>query len=116
MNTRPLTLDERRLIELIADQLSVSEGATLRADAREARAKVMDTDGSLVRFEIAGYNRPKYHGQHSFGVEGVVNDEDGAQLSVVLYADENGRLLELELIRPDLGPIRGPQWNSLKLF
>lgn len=42
-------------------------------------------------------------------------DSDGAELSVQLYADENKRLLELELIRRDSTDLLGPGWATLQL-
>lgn len=42
-------------------------------------------------------------------------DGDGVDLSVLLYADENGHLLELEFIRWDASDLVGPQWNTLTL-
>ena len=43
-------------------------------------------------------------------------DADGVELTVLLHADVNGRLLEVELIRWDeLEPI-APQWSSLKVL
>ncbi len=43
-------------------------------------------------------------------------DKDGAELSVLLHADENGRLFELEFVRWDEGPLVGPEWGTLKLY
>ncbi len=73
-------------------------------------------DGARVIFEIAGYQRPPYRGQHPFGVEGKMLDSDNTELSVLLYADENGRLLELEFIRWDSNDPLSPQWGTLKVF
>lgn len=66
-------------------------------------------------FEIAGYKRPMYRGQHPFGVEGRMLDSDGVEVSVLLHVDENGRLLELELIRWDSKDLLGPRWETLRL-
>ncbi|WP_162579839.1 DUF6984 family protein [Variovorax sp. PBS-H4] len=59
--------------------------------------------------------RPPHRGQHPFGVEGRMLDSDGTKLSVLLHADENGRLLELEFIRWDSGDLLGPRWETLSL-
>jgi hypothetical protein len=114
--TRPLTHDERRLIVDIANKLGGMEGTQLLADVENATASPATPDGSRVTFEIAGYVRPKYRGQHPYRVEGLMLDGDGAELSVVLHADENGRLLELEFIRGAEGDLIAPNWNTLKLF
>jgi hypothetical protein len=69
------------------------------ADLENASAVPATEDGSRIQFEIRGYDRPPYKGQHPFGVEGKMQDQDGAELSVLLHADKNGRLFELEFIR-----------------
>lgn len=43
-------------------------------------------------------------------------DADGAEISVVLYADENGRLLELEYVRWGGGALLDPQVDSLRVW
>ena len=43
-------------------------------------------------------------------------DADGADITVSLYADENGRLYELELLRWDPGEIIDPDWKTLTLY
>ena len=113
--TRPLTLEETSLITKIAERLGDVEGRKLTADMQNARAQALADDGSRIVFEIAGYERPPYRGQHPFGVEGKMLDDDGTELSVLLHADENGRLLELEFIRWGPGPLISPNWPTLKL-
>ena len=82
-----------------------------------ATADVFATEGALrIVFCINGYDRPPYRGQHSFGVEGKVNDSDGQLLMIDLFADQNDRLLELEIVRYADGPIKGPDWASLVLY
>ena len=41
-----------------------------------------------------------------------MQDGDGADLQVILHADEADRLLELEIIRWSGGPVIGPKWDS----
>lgn len=76
----------------------------------------MSSSGSRIVFEIDGYLRPPYRGQHAYKVEGKVLDRDRAEVSVVLYADENNRLLELEFIRWDGGQIIDLDWETLQLY
>jgi len=80
---RPLTTEERTLITRVADRLDQSERDQLRADADNATAVPATPDGSRIRFEILGYQRPPYRGQHPFGVEGKMLDRDGTELSVL---------------------------------
>jgi hypothetical protein len=113
---RPLTSEERDLIARIAEKLGGSEGAQLLADSKNASAMSGTADSSRVLFEIPGYERPAYKGQHPYGVEGKMLDQDGAELSVLLHADENGRLFELEFIRWGEGNLIAPDWSTLKLY
>jgi len=115
MIVRPLTAEERSLVRRIADRLGGDEGAQLRADLENATARAVIADGSIVEFDISGYERPAWRGQHPFRVEGTMVDRDGAELEVVLHADENGRLLELEIIRYDPGDLIAPDWSTLEL-
>lgn len=113
---RPLTNGERALVARIGEKLGGNEGAQLLADLENASAVTATEDGSRIQFEIRGYDRPPYKGQHPFGVEGKVQDEDGAELSVLLHADENGRLFELEFIRWGEGDLINPDWDTLQLY
>jgi hypothetical protein len=56
-------------------------------------------------------------GIYSYGPfgEGRMLDSDGTELSVLLHADENGRLLELEFMRWDSSDLLGPNWETLRL-
>lgn len=82
----------------------------------ERCAVVEETEGgeSLV-FAIDGYCRPPYVGQHPYPTEGSVIDEDGEKLSVVLYADQQDRLLEMELIRWSGDARCSPRWDTFEL-
>jgi hypothetical protein len=115
MNMRSLTAEEKALIVNFASGLGEDERAQLLRDLQEASAVSATPDGSRILFDIAGYERPPYRGQHPFGVEGRMLDSDGTDLSVLLHADENGRLLELEFIRWDSGDLLGPRWETLSL-
>ena len=67
-------------------------------------------------FDLSGYLRPPYRGQHSYPSEGKMRDRDGAEVTVVLYADENDRLLELEFIRWGDGDLIGPDLSTIELY
>lgn len=115
--TRPVSKEERAFIALVAEKLSQNSlRLQLLSDIDVATAEDVTSDGSRVMFHLAGYHRPPYRGQHSFGVEGSIEDSDGTQISIDLFADQNDRLLELEFIRHDQGKILSPNWSSLKLF
>nr|WP_162574684.1 hypothetical protein [Variovorax sp. PBL-H6] len=103
------------LIANFASRLEERERTQLLEDLEKASATLATPDGSRVMFDIAGYKRPPYRGQHPFGIEGRMLDSDGAELSVLLHADENGRLLELELVRWDSSDLLGPRWETLTL-
>jgi hypothetical protein len=113
---RPLSEDERDLISRIAEKLGNRERMQLLADLKNARAYSGVADNSRIFFEISGYQRPPYCGQHPYGVEGKLLDKDGVELSVLLHADENGRLFELEFIRWGEGTLISPDWSTLELY
>lgn len=116
MTMRQLTHEEQMLIMEFASKLEEGDRQRLLEDLRSAAATSVDPDGSRVMFEISGYERPPYRGQHLIGVEGRMLDGDGVDLSVLLYADENGHLLELEFIRWDASDLVGPRWDTLTLW
>lgn len=116
MTLRALTTDERSIISAIAQELEAPDRIQLLADLENATARTVATDGSLIEFEIAGYARPAFRGENPFDVEGRVLDNDGAELLVLVHADHNGRLLELELVRFERGEVIGPDWSTLQLY
>jgi hypothetical protein len=73
-------------------------------------------DGAKISFAISNYERPTYRGQHSYGVEGRIADEDGVEITVILYADEDNHLLELEFVRWGDGPVKGPSLATLSVY
>ncbi|KAF0810947.1 hypothetical protein A167_00434 [Alcanivorax sp. S71-1-4] len=111
-----LMAEERMLILKFADKLDDQTAGVLRTDLEGAYVAHRTDDKSLTIFGISNYKRPLYGGQHTYEVEGTMQDVDGAQLSVLLHADSDGHLLELELLRWDNAPINGPKWDSLKLY
>jgi hypothetical protein len=113
---RPLSDAETRVIKQVAEKLTPDRRQQLLTDMAHASAIEATEDGARVQFEIPGYQRPPYRGQHSFGVSGELLDEDGTKLSFDLFADENDRLLELELIRWGDGGLMGPKWETLQLY
>lgn len=116
MTMRDLTSAEKHVIREVALRLPDCERDRLLEDMEQATAESRSVDGSRIAFSIAGYERPPYRGQHPFPVEGKVQDRDGRELSVLLHADENGRLFELELVRFDEGGVIGPVWSTLRLW
>lgn len=114
--TRPLSDAETRAITQVAEKLAPERRRQLLIDLAHASAIEATEDGARVEFEIPGYQRPPYRGQHSFGVSGELLDEDGTKLSFDLFADENDRLLELELVRWGDGSLVGPKWETLRLY
>jgi hypothetical protein len=109
-------MEERGVIHHVAQRLPPAQRDLLLTDMANATAEDASAGGARVVFTIRGYERPTYRGQHPFPVEGRVLDRDGAELSVLLHADENGRLLELELVRFDEGPVLRPDWSTFKLW
>jgi hypothetical protein len=98
---RSLSTVERTIVEKMADRMPKALRATLLADLGVAVVANELADGAGISFVIPNYERPVYLGQHSYAVEGRISDADGVEISVILYADENNCLLELEFVRWD---------------
>ena len=69
-------------------------------------------NSSRLLFVLPGYDRPEYEGQRAYPVEGTMQDEDGAELTVLLYADQNDNLYEMEIVRWAEGSLKAPKWNT----
>ena len=113
---RPLTAAERSVIGWFAERLEGSLRQSLLNDLDKASAEEIYDDQLTVRFEIEGYTRPPYRFERPFEVDAAVLDADGAILAVVLSADENQRLFELQVIRFEKGPVLRPDWATLRLL
>jgi hypothetical protein len=97
-------------------------------DSRARQQLLTDIEGATVSstsavqgacsiiFNISGYSRPSYEGQRPFAVEALVSDRDAVQITISIYADQNGRLYELEMLRPDQRPVLEPDWGNLTLY
>jgi hypothetical protein len=112
---RNLTSDEHRVLTLFSAQLHGEQRASFLADVEIATAEDDTADGSRVLFHLRDYERPPYQGQHPYPVDGRVQDADGEMLDVVVYADGNNRLFELELIRYGEGGVMKPDWSTLQV-
>jgi hypothetical protein len=113
---RELTVREQAFIEAIAKLLADDDRRRLLMDLSLARANSETPDGSRIVFALAGYDRPTYRGQHPYPAEGKMRDRDGADITVMLHADESGRLLELEFIRWADGELIAPDWSTLQVM
>jgi hypothetical protein len=113
---RDITDLERRLIEGVASRLPPLEASVLMTDLECAVVAHDAVPGARALFAIAGYERPSYKGQHSYPVEIRLLDADGAELTAVLYADENNRLYELEIIRWEEEAPLAPDASSARFY
>lgn len=113
---RNLSEKERDLLLLFAGRLAGSQRAQLLVDIDAARVSSSSEEKGRLSFALEEYLRPTYSGQQAYPVEARMLDADGEELSVALYADENGRLLELEFIRWANGQPIAPQWNTLQMW
>lgn len=112
MAPRPLNANEIRIIKRFAEHLSKDDQRQIFCDLAGLSIRSATEDGEVFAFEIEGYERPPYTGQRDVDVDARVLDSDGAVIGIVLYTDQNGRLLELEYIRWDLEKIQDPQWDT----
>jgi hypothetical protein len=78
-------------------------------------------DGSLLAFNIPGYERPAghkqspYRGKDRFPVEGLMKDADDAEIFVYLFADVHSRVYELELDKQGVGSVIKPDWSTFRV-
>lgn len=115
MMKRAITPAEHMVVSRMVEKVPDQQRSQLLADLKNATAEPVNPDGSIVRFEIAGYERAPSIGRHT-SVDGVAKDGDGAHLNVILFTDLNDRLYELEIVRFEAGPIVGPDWTTLQLY
>lgn len=112
---RRLTDHEYSALIELSKRLGSDQQKQLLDDLKKCTVEEATKDGSRLLFSIDGYDRPPYKGQHAYPVEGTVTDSDGAELSVSLYADENNRVLELELLKWGDALIQKPNWDTFKV-
>jgi len=110
---RLLSAAEVSVIRWFAERVEEPLRQTLLTDLITARVEEIHDGQLTLCFEIEGYTRPQYRLERPFPVDAAALDADGATLAVVLSADENGRLFELQIIRFEQGPVLGPNWATL---
>lgn len=113
--TRNLTQPERNALLQFSSGIHESQREQFICDLENCKVEEHGVNGSRLIFELAGYSRPPYRGQHSYLVEGKILDQDGVDVSVWIYADENERLFELEFVKWSDVPIKGLNWNSFHI-
>lgn len=93
----------------------------LLQDIQNCTVEDLVADGSMLRFHINGYARPPFQGQDTFRgadrfpVEGSIKDADGAEMDVLIFCDQNDRILEFEFVKHTGGTVMGPNWESFQL-
>ena len=113
---RDLHAEERVFILKIANRLDPSGRELLCNDLAIASVDESKSGPTHIIFELRGYARPPYKGQHPYAVEAKMKDADNGDVSAVLYADGNNRLLELEFIKWNATRIRNLRWESVQIF
>ena len=116
MKMNPLNDLEEALIRGVVAHLPSAEGLSLLSDLQNLEGVQRIESQWKTTFVLQQYARPPYRGQHPYPVEIRVNDADGSELTAILFADENGRLFELELIRWDAKPIEAPVEGTLRFY
>jgi len=119
---RALTEGERRAVLALATRFgSDNERDQLLSDLDHCTVTEAVPDGSILSFDVEGYQRPtepgrwQYRQKDGFVVDGVVKDADGSDMDVMLLADANRRLWELEIVRYHVGSVTQPNWNTFKV-
>ena len=119
---RVLNEDEQRVIVALAARFgSDSERDQLLSDLDHCSVNEAAPDGSILSFDIEGYQRPtepgrwQYRQKDGFVVDGVMKDADGSDMEVMLLADANHRIWELEMVRHQAGSVIQPKWSTFKV-
>lgn len=107
---------EQALIKGVIQKLPSFAASQLASDLESAYVDELSSDPGRIRFGIRGYSSPAYEGQHQYPVEIRVRDSDGAELTVILYADANDRLYELEIVRWDGRNLISPDLDSVSFY
>lgn len=111
---RIISPPERDFIQQLADALPFPLRNQLSTDLVHASVEAEEDHGSIIRFAISGYDRPPNRGQHPYPVEARMKDADGALMTVLLHADPNDRLYELEFVKWADEPLISPQWDTVE--
>lgn len=119
---RVLTDYEREVVlQLAARIASDAERNQLIADLDHCTVEATVPDGSILRVAIEHYQRPSGHGRGLYRakddseVTGVVKDADGAEMEVLLLADANHRLWDIEIVRYHPGSLLKPDWSTFRI-
>lgn len=112
---RPPTASEVSVIKWFAERVNPSQRQTLLSDLDKAIVEEIHDEQLSIRFEIEGYRAPSDRVQRELPIDAAVLDADGATLDVFLLTDQNGRLAGLDVFRYEHGPVRGPEWATLRL-
>lgn len=107
---------ERGIILAFAERMESKAANGLMEDLNLASVRETRSNEECIIFELRGYERPPYRGQHSYPVHADLMDGDGAQIDVILYADANNRLFELEFIRWEDGDLVGLRLETLSFY
>jgi hypothetical protein len=113
---RPLTPQERDALIKLSERMPNDQRHAFLHDLENCLVESKVADASRLIFELPGYQRPPYHGQHAYPIEGLIFDEDGVDISVCVYADENDRLLELEFVKWGDAPVKSLNWDSFQIL
>jgi hypothetical protein len=91
--TRELQPHEARLLVALAQRIGGDIGRQLANDVAHANAR--EISSLVTGFEIDGYERGSYRGQHPFPFEAIVTNHIGEAVWITVFADDQNRLLEL---------------------
>ena len=112
---RPPTTSEITVIRWFAERTDQSQRQSLLSDLEKATVEEIRDEQLALRFEIDGYSPPSDRYDRPLPIHAAVLDADGATLDVELLTDQNGRLAGLDVFRYEEGPVRGPDWTTLRL-
>ena len=112
---RRLTSIEIAALAALVKKLPESLRWQVLEDLRACTVQEAQPEGTRLTIFIPGYDRPQYSGQHAVGGGGVLSDSDGESVDVTLFADENDRILKIELLKWAPAPLHSANWNTFRV-
>lgn len=113
---RPASPTETFLVTRLADHLPEAQRRQIISDLAASVVQPLNSSETIVEFLIAGYQRPENRGLEAYRIEGRTLDQDSSEVFVNLFADANGRLFQLEILRVLPGPLVAPNWDALQYY
>jgi hypothetical protein len=114
LGLRPISPVEEQIVHWFAKRVADPQGQSLLWGLDTSTVEEVRDEHLSIMFHLKSYARPPGPIVRPVPVDAMVQDADGAKLAATLFTDENGRLLELEVLRFEPGPVLRPDWATLR--